>query len=287
MVHGPLLQARPLSLPLSEAGIQQLYEDEGITVIEKLDSSSSHYVAHVRTADGQEALLKAVNSDQGGEYEIITLRIWDESAFTPRVLKILAPGIHLREWVTGEQIDTLPEHGAEVAEEIGRVLRQLHLPVSPEARQLPSILDWLNEQVPFFQQSQHLSSTEQEIAIRILRHVNANPGPEVVLHGDVYYRNILYNGEKLMLIDPRGKRGPAAFDIGCYVCMTPSADPLSLLARALRGYGESLLNASELSLVLTLRAVERFRGEHGLSGQEQQLRYTANKLLEAGVGQRS
>ena len=108
-----------------------------------------------------------------------------------------------------------------------------------------------------------------------------------MLHGDVYYRNILYNDHKLTFIDPRGKRGPAAFDIGCYVCMTASKDPLTVLSRTLQGYGEHLSNTSELTLVLALRAVERFRGEHGLAGQERQQRQTADKLLAAYVGQKT
>jgi streptomycin 6-kinase len=287
MIHGELIMARSFA----PANIRKVVADEGITILEELDSSSSHYVAHVRDADGQEALLKATTPDQQGEREIVALHLWENSGITPKVFRMLAPGVHLREWVVGEQLDDLPEHGAESAELVGAGLRKLHLPENAVIKDFPSITEWLRGQPSYFRAAKHLSDEEKKIAIDLLGKITDNPGPEVLLHGDAYYRNILHRGNKLIFIDPKGIRGPAAFDIGCYISMTPSDDPMDVLMRTLEGYGpvsdgkeDKPDNAFELSLVLTLRSVERFRDEHGLAGKEKQLRHLADRLLEANMG---
>jgi streptomycin 6-kinase len=259
--------------------LKEICEQEQLTLIEELDGSSSHCVAHVRTKDGEEALLKAIDPDKYGDEEILALQLWQDTQITPKVLKIIAPGIHLREWVEGNQLDSLPHKGAEVAKQLGEAMRILHLPLAENTEDFPSVLVWLRSQIKYFQKAKHITAKEKSLAIKLIEKICENPGEQTLLHGDVYYRNVLYNGYKLELIDPRGYRGPPAFDIACYVSMTPGADPRKLLAETLEGYGRQLEYGLELTLIFVLRSIERFRGEHGLAGKEAQWRELADKLL--------
>jgi len=260
--------------------IKDICRREGLEVVEVLDGSSSKYIAHVRTPEGQEALLKADDPKLLDDREIITLEAWSDSGVTPRILKVYAPGIHLREWEPGHEIGTLPDGGADLAFQVGEGLRKLHIAPNGATAKLPPILDWVKSQKSYMRKAKHLSSKEKKAAVRIITETCAAAAPVVVLHGDAYHRNILHDGRGIRFIDPRGFLGPAAFDLACHASLAPSQDPLKILDETISGYGAELEYVREFTLFLTLRSIERFRGKHGLAGHESEWRELAARLMD-------
>jgi len=57
-------------------------------------------------------------------------------------------------------------------------------------------------------------------AASLARDLLAEPGPEVVLHGDVHHGNVLDLGDRWAAIDPKGLLGHPAFDLA-NVCCNP------------------------------------------------------------------
>ena len=55
-------------------------------------------------------------------------------------------------------------------------------------------------------------------AASLVRDLLAEPGPEVVLHGDVHHGNVLDLGDRWAAIDPKGLLGHPAFDLANLFC---------------------------------------------------------------------
>lgn len=243
-----------------------------------LEGSSSNFVARVRMQDGQEALLKDAD-----ERELAVLRAWHDSGVTPQVLSVLEGGLCLRQWARGLEVGSLPDGGSALAERVGAALRLLHVAPDEGTSSLPSIMAWLASQEGYLHEAEHLAPLEREAAVRTLGALLSDPGEEVLVHGDAYYRNVLFDedADRISVIDPRGFLGPGAFDLACYACMSPSASPLGVLGGLARGYGGEPPHTRDIMLILTLRSIERFRGDHGLAGQEAGWRRLAASLMEA------
>lgn len=87
------------------------------------------------------------------------------------------------------------------------------MPAPPSSVGLVPLRTWFRDLVD---QPQH--DTLLDRAASLARDLLAEPGPEVVLHGDVHHGNVLDLGDRWAAIDPKGLLGHPAFDLANLFC---------------------------------------------------------------------
>ena len=90
------------------------------------------------------------------------------------------------------------------------------MPVPPASLGLVPLRAWFHDLLDRPQSDPLLDR-----AASLARDLLAEPGPEVVLHGDVHHGNVVDLGNRWAAIDPKGLLGHPAFDLA-NVCCNPA-----------------------------------------------------------------
>jgi hypothetical protein len=191
------------------------------------------FMARVRTARGERLVLKRANPESRA-FEIAALRAWSATGVTPRFVDEPEPGLYLVEWLDGTPLHEVADPPA-AAVAVGRALRVLHGAAAPPAvcpdtrdQFAPDRRDWGS--LP-----PELEAYRRRLAADILaRH----PTEDTLLHGDVVPAQVWLTGAGPRLVNPLGRRGLAAWDLGQLAAAAAGRGLPHLLPALLEGYGE-------------------------------------------------
>ncbi|AFM16422.1 streptomycin 6-kinase [Mycolicibacterium chubuense NBB4] len=147
-------------------------------------------VVPVRTADEIPAVLKVSLPEADSEYEHLALRRWGGdgavrllSADPPR-RALLLERLHLRD------LSTLPD--TEACEVVAGLFAHLHAPALPRLRSLTAQVDRWQLDLQELPRSAPIPRRLVEQAVASGRELaGASSAPEVLLHGDLHYANVL------------------------------------------------------------------------------------------------
>jgi streptomycin 6-kinase len=193
------------------------------------------YVAAVRSANGEPAVLKIAMPHMEGEHEIDGLRFWDGDP-TIRLLKTDRElgAMLLERCEPGTILRSLPECDQDVV--ISRLLRRLwRSPSAPHPfRSLSSLTErWTNETLA---QADHWSDAGLvREGLRLFEELPRNAAREVLLATDLHAGNVLRSErEPWLVIDPKPFLGDPAYDatqhlFNCHARLR--ADPKRIIER--------------------------------------------------------
>lgn len=93
------------------------------------------------------------------------------------------------------------------------VMQRLHKARLPSPPIFPHVRQWLealDQDVPIYAP---VLQKARQLRDQLLK----NPGPDVLLHGDLHHGNILKQGDSWVVIDPKGVIGPAIYEVGAFI----------------------------------------------------------------------
>ena len=179
---------------------------------ETWDTPSSVLAAGVR--DGVPVIVKAARVEEerrGGRL----MAWWSRHGGLP-VLAHDADAVLLRRATGGRDLAAWATTGRddEATEVLVDAALALHaMPAPPASVGLVPLRTWFRDLVDRPQRDPLLDR-----AASVARDLLAEPGPEVVLHGDVHHGNVLDLGDRWAAIDPKGLLGHPAFDLANVFC---------------------------------------------------------------------
>ena len=178
---------------------------------------SYNFVAFVVQADGTEAVLKIGVPNPELMTEIEALQAYQgryavdlldaDHELGALLLKRLSPGKPLSDLEHDEEATTIAAH----------LMRELPIP-EPANHQFPTIDRWAlafkRLRKRFDGKTGPLPPRMIEKAERLFQELQASNPPQMLLHGDLHYDNILSNGENSWLaIDPKGVIGDPVYEV--------------------------------------------------------------------------
>lgn len=196
---------------------------------------SFHAVRAVTRADGTPAVLKAGVPDGHLDAEIATLRAYDGRGAVRLLWADPARGALLLERaVPGHDLGTVPDDEATAV--IADRLRLLHTaPVPDGLDHVRSEQDAFAAHLTRFPGDDPLPRRTVEHAAALWAELCADPGRDVLLHGDLHHHNVLAaTRDPWLAIDPHGRVGDPGYDCGQVLYNPLDADPPDLAARAPR-----------------------------------------------------
>ncbi|MGL5819178.1 MAG: aminoglycoside phosphotransferase family protein [Phycicoccus sp.] len=165
-------------------------------------------VMPVRRGSGQLA-LKIAWPHPDGTHEALALRTWGGRAAVRLVAALPSQGVLLLERLDAER--DLDGVGAdEACSVIGGLLRRLQVPAPP---QLPRLAAYLE---PHLERMTTRPAVPRRVVTRthgLARELLAGPVPELLLHTDLHFRNVLHGPRGWTAIDPKPVAGHPAFDV--------------------------------------------------------------------------
>lgn len=129
---------------------------------------------------------------------------------------------HLLEYADGDDLVDMVKRGddAQAARIIADVLNQLHAVTVNSLPQLTTLRTWFR--ALFKQADAERTKGRDSIYVRaaaIAEKLLANPGQQVVLHGDIHHANIRYReGRGWLAFDPKGLYGERTYDAANTLC---------------------------------------------------------------------
>ncbi|MGL5930766.1 MAG: aminoglycoside phosphotransferase family protein [Dermatophilaceae bacterium] len=159
---------------------------------------------------GSERLaLKVAWPHPEGAHEALALSTWGGRAAVRLVAALPSQGVLLLERLDPER-DLRGVDADEACLETGRLLRRLQVPAPP---QLPRLAVYLE---PHLERMTRRPAVPRRVVTRtrgLARELLAGPVPELLLHTDLHYENVLHGPQGWTAIDPKPVAGHPAFDI--------------------------------------------------------------------------
>lgn len=200
----------------------------GLELVTFLESFSSPAVAVAEDLDGSRWVAKIEDPDDEIRGEETTLRAWEGFPKCRRLERDLL----LLERLPGEQIGQHRE--ARDYRLLGETIYELHQSAAPSG--LLTCAELTESIRGKLMKSQRLTDQEKQLAAKA--YPSLIQKPEVLLHGDLHFRNALINQKDIRLIDPVGLSGPAAFDLAAFVANLSVPRHFEVAEALIAGYGQ-------------------------------------------------
>ncbi len=212
---GPVAQAWWERLPVTLAALAERWD---VVVGDAVGRGNTSLVLRCRRAGGAAAILKLTPDPRLAAAEAAALRCWESSGRVPQVWgHDHGAGALLLEAIAGEV--PLADRGAPVAlRDIAALIGALHR-ATPPAASAPPLAERVEFIYTYWARRRPTLARGIERAHAVARALAAEPGPAVLLHGDLHPGNVLDGGAArgLVAIDPRPCIGDAAFDTADWV----------------------------------------------------------------------
>ncbi|MGL5861320.1 MAG: aminoglycoside phosphotransferase family protein [Phycicoccus sp.] len=159
--------------------------------------------------DTERLALKAAWPHPEGVHEALALRTWGGRAAVRLVAALPSQGVLLLERLDADH-DLRGVDANEACSVIGGLLRELQVPAPP---QLPRLAAYLE---PHLERMTTRPAVPRRVATRthgLARELLAGPVPELLLHTDLHFENVLGGSRGWTAIDPKPVAGHPAFDV--------------------------------------------------------------------------
>jgi streptomycin 6-kinase len=120
------------------------------------------------------------------------------------LLERIIPGVTLKSY--------FPNNDNEAVYIAAKLMMGLHI-ANYDANKFPNIINWLK----VFDDAWDIPSKYIVKAKYLRDKLLSEPGPQVLLHGDLHHDNILLKDKEWVVIDPKGVIGDPVFEIAAYV----------------------------------------------------------------------
>lgn len=151
----------------------------------------------IRILDQEINALKAFKND-----EIVEILGLDDGAL---LLERAIPGTSLKSY--------FPHRDNDAIKIASNLIKKLHNVLIPKEHNFPHIKDWLK----ILDQDLDIPTDYLEKTRKIRDMLLASSQEEVLLHGDFHHYHILQNGQKWLVIDPRGIIGERAYEVTNFI----------------------------------------------------------------------
>ena len=167
-------------------------------------------------------VLKVAQPHYEASNEIVSMRILGETGHYSRLIDADDSGSwSLQERVLpGEMLETFARSGeisdAEAAQITGDLMQATIAPMpAGVTHPFPDLDRWLKSLWEHARNPKGIIPAEQlDLAVRHARHLVANPGAPMLLHGDFHHGNIVQSETGWTIIDPKGLIAEKAFEVG-------------------------------------------------------------------------
>jgi len=159
--------------------------------------------------DGEALALKVTWPHPEGTHEALALRTWAGSGAVRLVAALPTDGVLLLERLDADR-DLSEVWVDEACEVVGGLLRQLQVPAPPQFPRLPEYL------APHLERMPGRAAVPRRVVTRtvgLARELLSGEVPEVLLHTDLHFENVLMGSQGWTAIDPKPVAGHPAFDL--------------------------------------------------------------------------
>lgn len=159
--------------------------------------------------DGEPLALKVTWPHPEGEHEALVLRTWAGAGAVRLVAALPSAGALLLQRLDADT-DLLPVWVDEACTEIGGLLKRLQVPAPP---QLPRLAEYL---APHLERMTTRPAVPRRVVSRtqgLARELLSGAVPEVLLHTDLHFANVLHGPDGWTAIDPKPVAGHPGFDV--------------------------------------------------------------------------
>ena len=157
-------------------------------------------------------MLKLGFPDDESEHEGLALQRWAGTG----AVRLLSADPHrsalLLERLHPTDLDSLPVLDA--CEVVAGLYDRLHVPAPPQLRQVTAYLDRWTPQLRALPRHAPIPHRLVEQTLALVRELFADPGPGVMVHGDLHYQNVLAGDrEPWLAIDPKPMAGDRHYEL--------------------------------------------------------------------------
>ncbi|WP_040159492.1 aminoglycoside phosphotransferase family protein [Nigerium massiliense] len=186
-----------------------LVEEWGLTVTGEPLSGAASLVLPV-SGEAGDAMLKLAFPDEDGAGEIAALQLWGGRGAARLVRADPRRDALLLERL-GDELSTVDV--VEACAVVAGLYGALHRPAAPQLRPVATLVGrWLDD-LEALGRGLPAPPRFVEQALHAGRALLADPGPGVVLHGDLHYANVLRRGDEWAAIDPKGFNGDPCYEL--------------------------------------------------------------------------
>jgi streptomycin 6-kinase len=205
------------------------------------------WIAPVRLADGNEAILKVGIPHDEARHEAAALRVWDGRGAV-RLLRASEDGFNLllERCIPGTNLETVPEEeGDAIAAGVLERLWDASAPGAPFDRLSDVVQGWC-ERLPHEAPANGYETELVSHVIDVARHLLATQKRVVLLHGDFHPGNVLAaQREPWLAIDCKPVIGDPAYDLAQWLgnrfeAAVQTSDPVSYLRRQVERFADRL-----------------------------------------------
>jgi streptomycin 6-kinase len=189
---------------------RDLVEEWELTV----DGESSHgycsLVVPVRRG-AEPAVLKLTFADDEGEHEALALQRLGGAGAVRLLRADPHRGALLLERLHRTDLDSLPVLDA--CEVVAGLSRRIHVPALPQLRRVTDYLDRWTPQLRALPRDAPIPHRLVEQTLSLVSDLFTDPGPGVMLHGDLHFQNVLAaDREPWLVIDPKPMAGDPHYE---------------------------------------------------------------------------
>ncbi len=169
-------------------------------------------VIPVRTAEGQEAMLKLAFPDEESEHEALALAQWEGAA----AVRLLTADPHRRALLLErlEPRDLGELWDIEACQIVGGLYGSLHRPASPQHRRLTACVDRWTAELAALPRSAPLPRRLVDQAVSLGRSFVADAESDgTLIHSDLHYANVMARAGNWVAIDPKPLSGDPHYEI--------------------------------------------------------------------------
>lgn len=159
--------------------------------------------------DGEPLALKVTWPHPEGEHEALVLRTWGGVGAVRLVAALPSAGALLLQRLDADA-DLVPLWVDEACTEVGALLARLQVPAPPQLPRLPEYL------APHLERMAGRPAVPRRVVSRtqgLARELLAGAVPEVLLHTDLHFENVLHGPDGWTAIDPKPVAGHPGFDV--------------------------------------------------------------------------
>lgn len=159
--------------------------------------------------DGEPLALKVTWPHPEGEHEALALRTWAGRGAVRLVAALPSAGTLLLERLDSST-DLTEVWVDEACEVVGGLLRRLQVPAPPQLPRLPAYL------APHLERMARRPGVPRRVVSRtqgLARELLVDGGPELLLHTDLHFENVLQGSQGWTAIDPKPVAGHPGFDL--------------------------------------------------------------------------
>jgi streptomycin 6-kinase len=193
---------------------REVTEEWGLAVDGEPTHGYCSLVVPVRRGE-EPAVLKLALPDDEGEHEALGLQRWGGDG----AVRLLSADPHRRamllERLHAADLDSLPV--LEACEVVAGLYARIHVPAPPQLRSVTSYLDRWTAQLRELPRDSPIPRRLVEQTLALVADLFAEPSagaaPEVLLHGDLHYQNVLA-GDRApwLVIDPKPMSGDRHYE---------------------------------------------------------------------------